>query len=128
MVALVAALALCAGACGDDSDDSSGDSGGSAAAPAPSTAFNDLSAALEAQGLTVAALKGDELHGAESGVKVSGSKSGTARLFSSQAKAKAYAGEVAKAGNEKTTTVGTVVVEAPTKDDVNYIVYAYEGG
>ena len=130
-LALIATLALCASACGGDDDDDaggSGDTGEAAAAPEASTAFDNLSAALEGQGLTVARVQGQALNGAESGVKVTGSKTGTGLLFSTQGKAEAYAEEVAKGGSDKTKTVGTVVFVAPTQDDANFFAFAYEGG
>ncbi len=128
VVALVAALALCAGACGGDDDDTSGDSGGSAAAPAPSRAFNDLSAALEAQGLVVVQLPKESRHGAEDGVKITGTKSGTGLLYSSKKQAQAYADDVANGGGGKTSIVGTVVFVAPTQEDADFFANAYEGG
>jgi hypothetical protein len=66
VLGLVAVLALSAGAWGGDDDDASsgsGGSGGEAAAPPPSTAFNDLTTALEGQGLVVAPLPKGSLDG-----------------------------------------------------------------
>ena len=85
---------LSAGACGGDDDDAStgSGSGGEAAAPPPSTAFNDLTAALEGQGLVVAPLPKGSLDGAQAGVKISGSEDGTGRSFASSTKAGAYKG------------------------------------
>jgi hypothetical protein len=91
---LLAVLVLSAGACGGDDDDAStgSGSGGEAAAPPPSTAFNDLTAALEGQGLVVAPLLKGSLDGAQAGVKISGSEDGTGRSFASSTKAGAYKG------------------------------------
>jgi hypothetical protein len=130
VVAAVAALSL--GACGGDDDSSSSSTttggGGGAVAPSPTNAFRDFRAAVEAQGMTVTALPADELHGAESGVKVTGSKSGTGLLFSNQSKADAYSKFVTKSGAAKTTTVGTVAFTADTKADADFFADAYEGG
>jgi hypothetical protein len=126
---MIATLALGASACGgDDDDDAGGGDTEAAAAPDASTAFDNLSAALEGQGLTVVRLRGEALKGAESGVKVTGDKTGTGLRFSTQAKADAYADEVTKSGSDKTKTVGTVVFAAPTQDDANFFAFAYEGG
>lgn len=129
VLGLVAVLALSAGACGGDDDDGSsgsGGSGGEAAAPPPSTAFNDLTTALEGQGLVVAPLPKGSLDGAEAGVKISGEKDGTGRSFASAAKAREYADGV-EAGGKKTTIVGTVVFAAPTQKDADFFADAYEG-
>ena len=126
VVALVAALALCAGACGDDRRRLGPGRRRRRRRAGPEQGVQRPVGRAGGPGPHRRGAEGGRAEGVR-GVKV-GSKSGTARLFSTQAKAKAYADEVAKAGDEKTATVGTVVVEAPTKDDVNYIVYAYEGG
>ena len=112
-------------ACGDDDDESAAGDSGAAEAPAPANAFGGLKTALEPQGYEVTRLSGDSLHGAEDGVKITGSKSGTGREFTTEEKAKAYAGGVA---GEKTTTVGTVVFQAPTQEDADFFADAYEGG
>ena len=126
---LILALALSSSACGDDDGDASGtDRSEVAVAPDPTDAFRDLRAALEAQGLVVTAVPKDSLHGAETGVSIAGSKSGTALLFSTEDKAKHYADEVAASGDDKTTVVGTAVFQAPTQDDANFFADAYEGG
>ena len=126
VLGLVAVLALSAGACGGDDDDGSSGSGsgGGAAAPPPSTAFNDLTTALEGQGLVVAPLPKGSLDGAEAGVKISGEKDGTGRSFASATKAREYADGVEARG--KTTIVGTVVFAAPTQKDADFFADAYE--
>jgi hypothetical protein len=125
---LLAVVALCAGACGGDDDDGSTGtgSGSEAAAPPPSTAFNDLTTALEGQGLVVAGLPQGSLDGAQAGVKISGEKQGSARSFASAAKAREYADQVG-AGGDKTTIVGTVVFAAPTQKDADFFADAYKG-
>jgi hypothetical protein len=131
VLGLIAAVAICIGGCGgdDDNDASSGaDTDDVAGAPAPADAFDDLSAALEAQGLVVAQLPKESRHGAEDGVKITGTKSGTGLLFSSEKQAQAYADDVASSGDGKTTTVGTVVFVAPTQEDADFFADAYEGG
>ena len=127
MLALIAAAALGVGACGDD-DDSDTDTGPAAVAPSPDDAFRGFSAAVEAQGMTVSDLPADELHGAEAGRRITGDKSGTALLFKTEGEAKDYADEVAQTGDDKTTTVGTVVFVAPTQADADFFADAYEGG
>jgi hypothetical protein len=124
---LIAAAVLCASACGDD-DDSDADTSAPAVAPAPDEAFRGFSAAVEAQGLSVSDLPADELHGAEAGRRITGDKSGTALLFKTEGEAKDYADEVAQSGDDKTTTVGTVVFVASTQADADYFAEAYEGG
>jgi hypothetical protein len=127
ILGLLTALALSAAACGDDEADStSSGAGGEAVAPPPSTAFNDLTTALEGQGLVVAKLPKASLDGAEAGVEISGDKSGSARSFSSKAKASQYADQVSADGDQ-TTIVGTVVLEAPTQADADFFADAYEG-
>jgi hypothetical protein len=131
VLGLIAAVAICVSGCGgdDDSDAASGaDTAEVADAPAPSKAFQGLSAALEAQGLVVSQLPKESRHGAEDGVKITGSKSGTGLEFSSEKQAQAYADEVASNGDGKTTTVGTVVFVAPTQADADFFADAYEGG
>jgi hypothetical protein len=129
LLGLVAALALSAGSCGgDDDDDAWGVCGWGdrVPPPPPSTAFNDLTTALEGQGLVVAPLPKGSLDGAEAGVKISGEKDGTGRSFASAAKAREYADGV-EAGGKKTTIVGTVVFAAPTQKDADFFADAYEG-
>jgi hypothetical protein len=123
---LIAAAVLCASACGDD--DSDADTSAPAVAPSPDEAFRGFSAAVEAQGLSVSDLPADELHGAEAGRRITGDKSGTALLFKTEGEAKDYADEVAQSGDDKTTTVGTVVFVASTQADADYFAEAYEGG
>ena len=48
-------------------------------------------------------------------------------LSATEAEAKKYADEVAKEG-DKTTIVGTVVLQAPTQDNADFFADAYEGG
>jgi hypothetical protein len=124
---LIAAAVLCASACGDD-DDSDADTSVPAVAPSPDEAFRGFSAAVEAQGLSVSDLPADQLHGAEAGRRITGDKSGTALLFKTEGEAKDYADEVAQSGDDKTTTVGTVVFVASTQADADYFADAYEGG
>lgn len=131
VLGLIAAVAICVSGCGgdDDSDAASGaDTAEVADAPAPTKAFQGLSAALEAQGLVVSQLPKESRHGAEDGVKITGSKSGTGLEFSSEKQAQAYADDVASNGDGKTTTVGTVVFVAPTQADADFFADAYEGG
>ena len=131
VLGLIAAVAICVSGCGgdDDSDAASGtDTAGAADAPAPSNAFGGMSAGLEAQGLVVAQLPKESRHGAEDGVKITGSKSGTGLLFSSEKQAQAYADDVASSGGGKTKVVGTVVFVAPTQADADFFADAYEGG
>jgi hypothetical protein len=126
---LIAAASTGVGACGDDDDDSasSGDTA-PAEAPAPTRAFGGLSTALEPQGYDVEQLPRQELGGAEDGVSITGSKSGTGHEFTTEEKAKDYAAEVKEGGSGKTTTVGTVVFQASTQDDADFFADAYEGG
>jgi hypothetical protein len=125
---LIAALTICLGACGGDDDSDAADTAGAAAVPAPKDAFGDLAGALEGQGLVVSSMPGDALHGAVVGVRITGHKSGTALLFSTEEKAKARSDVVDKAGDDSTTVVGTAVFQAPTQADVNFFADAYEGG
>ena len=128
VLCLAAAMALAVIGCGDDDDDNGAQEGSAsteAVAPPPESAFNDLEAALEAQGLVVSQLPKASLSGAETGVDISGSQSGSARSFASEAKANDYADEVAKEG-DKSEVVGTVAFQAPTQDDLDFIVDAYE--
>jgi hypothetical protein len=130
VLGLVAVLALSAGACGDDDDGStgsgSGGGGGAPPPPPPSTVFNDLTTALEGQGLVVGPLPKGSLDGAQTGVKISGEKDGTGRSFASATKAREYADRV-EAGDGKTTIVGTVVFAAPTQKDADFFADAYQG-
>jgi hypothetical protein len=131
VLGLIVAVTLSLSGCGDDDEGdatSGGDTGGVAAAPAPSDAFRDFSTAVEGQGLQVSQLPAASRHGAEEGLEITGSKSGTALLFSTEKEAQDYADEVAKGGSDKTKTVGTVVFVAPTQDDVDFFADAYEGG
>ena len=75
----------------------------------------------------VSRLGASSLDGAEVGVKVTGDKRGSARSFPTEAEAQEYADEVAKEG-DKTTIVGTVVLQAPTQDNADFFADAYEGG
>jgi hypothetical protein len=132
LVVVIAALSLSAGACGGDDDSSSSSTstgeGGGAVAPSKANAFGGFRAAVEAQGMTVTALPKDQLSGAESGVKITGSKSGTGLLFASETKAKNYSTFVSKSGSAKTAPVGTVVFTADTQADADFFASAYEGG
>jgi hypothetical protein len=131
LVAAIATLSVATGACGGDDSSSSSTTtgeGGGAVAPSPTNAFRDFRAAMEAQGMTVASLPQDKLSGAESGVKITGSKSGTGLLFGTQAKANDYAEFVSKSGTAKTATVGTVVFTSDTQANADFFASAYEGG
>ncbi len=130
VLGLIAAVAICVGGCGgdDDSDAASATDTAAADAPAPSNAFGGMSAGLEAQGFVVAQLPKESRHGAEDGVKITGTKSGTALLYSSEKQAQAYADDVASSGGGKTKVVGTVVFVAPTQEDADFFADAYEGG
>jgi hypothetical protein len=123
-------MAMSVGACGGDDDDAtagadSSGAGGDASAASPDTAFRNLATALAAQGLSVTRLPKASLDGAESGVAITGSKQGSARLFATEAKAQDYADEVAKTG-DKTTLVGAIVFQAPDQDDADFFADAYE--
>ncbi len=129
---LVAVMALCFSACGDDDDPSAsgqddGTATGEAEAPPATRAFGGLRQALEAQGLVVSELPKSSLEGAEEGVEISGDKAGSARLFSTEAQAKAYAGRASKQG-DATTVVGTVVFQSTTRANTQFFADAYEGG
>jgi hypothetical protein len=113
-------------ACGDDEATTTSGNGGSAV-PAADTAFDDLETALESQGLTVAKLPAASLSGAETGVDINGDKAGSARLFSSSAKADAYEKQAEKTG-DAATTVGTVVFQSASQEDADFFAQAYEGG
>jgi alkanesulfonate monooxygenase SsuD/methylene tetrahydromethanopterin reductase-like flavin-dependent oxidoreductase (luciferase family) len=131
VLGLIAAVAICVSGCGGDDDDdaaSGTDTAEVSGAPAPTQAFQGLSAALEAQGLVVSQLPKESRHGAEDGVKITGSKSGTGLLYSTEKQAQAYADQVASTGGGKTTIVGTVVFVAPTQEDADFFADAYEGG
>jgi hypothetical protein len=114
-------------ACGDDDEATTSSGDGGAAVPAAGTAFDGLKTALEGQGLTVANLPATSLNGAETGVDITGDKTGTARLFSSSAKAEAYAKQGEKTG-DATATVGTVVLQSASQEDADFFADAYEGG
>ena len=120
VVAVIATLSLFAGACGDDDDS------GGAVAPSPENAFGGLRTALEAEGMTVASLPKDQLSGAESGVEITGSRSGTGLLFGSEEEAEDYSDS--KSGSAKTARVGTVVFTADSQADADFFASAYEGG
>ena len=128
---LVAVMALCFSACGDDDDpsasgqDDSAATGGAEAPPA-TRAFGGLRQALEAQGLVVSELPKSSLDGAEEGVEISGDKAGSARLFTTEGQAKAYAARASKQG-DATTVVGTVVFQSTTGANTQFFADAYEG-
>ena len=126
LIAVILAAGSLLAACGDDDATTSGDAG-AAAVPAADTAFDGLKTGLEAQGLAVAKLPATSLDGAEAGVNITGDRTGTARLFSSSAKAEAYAKQDEKSG-ATTTTVGTVVLQSASQEDADFIAEAYEGG
>ena len=126
LIATILAAGSLLAACGDD-DATTSDDAGAAAVPAADTAFDGLKAALEGQGLAVENLPATALNGAETGVNITGDKTGTARLFSSSAKADAYAKQAEKNG-AATTTVGTVVLQSDSQDGADFFAEAYEGG
>jgi hypothetical protein len=128
ILGLVALMATSASACGSDDDEpkKASDAGGEAVAPPPATAFNDLTTALEGQGLTVTRVEKGSLDGAEAGVDIKGDKSGSARSFATASEAKDYADEASKDG-DKTTIVGTVAFRAGTQTDADFFAQAYEG-
>jgi hypothetical protein len=126
---LLAVMALTLVACGDDDDESANGAanGGTAAAvaPPPESAFDNLTTALEPEGMVVTQLRGTSLDGAEAGVSISGERSGSARSFATSGGAQDYADKVAMDGG-KTTIVGTVVFQAPTQEDADFFAAAYE--
>ena len=119
---LIAAAVVCASGCGDD-DESDADT----SAVDVAVLFVGTSSAVEAEGLVVSDLPADELHGAEAGRRITGSKSGTALLFKAGGEATDYADKVAQSGDDKTATVGTAVFVAPTQDDADFFADAYTG-
>ena len=130
VLGLMAITAMSPIACGDDDDETAtGTEGaaGEAVAPPPDRAFRGLSTALEPEGLEVARLAGAFLNGAQAGVRISGDRQGEARSFASETEAQEYSDEVENDG-DKTVIVGTVVIQAPTQDDADFIADAYEGG
>ncbi len=110
-------------ACGSDETTTGS---GPVAAPAPGTAFDAVTASLEGQGLAVSKLRASSLEGAETGISVSGDHSGSAFLFKSQQEADAYAKRAAKAG-DSTKVVGTVVFQADSQADADFLADAYDG-
>ena len=126
LIASILVVGSLLAACDDDDETTASDEV-PAAAPAADTAFDGLKTGLEAEGLVVADLPAASLNGAETGVNITGDKTGTARLFSSQAKAEAYAKQVEKSG-DATTTVGTVVLQSDSQEDADFFAEAYEGG
>jgi hypothetical protein len=127
VLGLFAVMAMSVGACGGDDDETTvgADSSGEASAAPPDSAFHILATVLEPQGLSVNPLPKASLKGAESGVAITGSKEGSARLFATKAEAQKYADEVAKDGN-KTTVLGSIVFEAATEADATFFADAYE--
>ncbi len=128
MVGVVLALAIGAAGCGGDDETSSaaGSAGASAGQPVdPQLA--DLAESLEGEGLDVAPLPTSSLDGAKAGVEISGSQSGTARIFSSKAEAQAYAEKVAKQSDQKTNVVVYAVFEGPTQQEADAFAHTYEG-
>jgi hypothetical protein len=127
VVGVVSGLAIAG--CGSDettTDSGSGTGAGdSAAAPAPATAFDAVTVALEGQGLAVSKLPPSSLDGAETGISVSGDHSGSALLFKSGQEAQAYSKQATKAG-DSTKVVGTVVFEADSQADADFLADAYE--
>ena len=82
---------------------------------------------MSLRAFSVANLPATSLNGAETGVDVTGDKTGTARLFSSSAKAEAYTTQAEETG-DATTTVGTVVLQSASQKDADFLADAYEGG
>jgi hypothetical protein len=130
ILALLAVIALTLVACGDDDDESANGAAtsgtGEAVAPPPESAFDNLTTALEPEGMAVTRLRGTSLDGAEAGVSISGERSGSARSFAASGEAQDYADRVAMDG-DKTTIVGTVVFQASTQEDADFFAAAYEG-
>jgi hypothetical protein len=124
---LVTVMAMSVGACGGDDDEATvgADSSGESSAAPPDSAFQGLATALEPEGLSVNPLPEASLKGAESGVAITGSKEGSARLFASQADAQDYADQVAKSG-DKTKVEGSLVFQAASEDDAVFFADAYE--
>ncbi len=60
-------------------------------------------------------------------MQISGDKAGSARLFSTEAEAKAYAARASKQG-DASTVVGTVVLQSATQANTQFFTEAYEGG
>jgi hypothetical protein len=129
ILVLLALMALTIVACGDDDDESTNGPATSgtaeAVAPPPESAFDNLTTALEPEGLVVRRLPKASLDGAEAGVSISGERSGSARSFATSAEAQDYADKVEMDG-DKTTIVGTVVFQAGTQDDADFFADAYE--
>jgi hypothetical protein len=129
ILVLLALMALTVFASGDDDDESTNGGAPSgtaeAVAPPPESAFDNLTTALEPEGLVVRRLPKASLDGAEAGVSISGERSGSARSFATSAEAQDYADKVAMDG-DKTTIVGTVVFQAGTQDDADFFADAYE--
>ena len=127
ILGLVALMATALTACGSDDDEPAvPDAGNGAVAPAPSTAFNTLSIALEGQGLVVSRLPRQSLQGAEAGVEIAGDKSGSARSFATGSEARRYADAASKDG-DKVAVLGTVVFQADTQANADFFAQAYEG-
>ena len=128
VLGLVALMVTSATACGSDDDESTtaSDAGSEAVAPPPATAFNNMTAALEGQGLVVTPTPKASLDGAEAGVEIKGDKSGQARSFATASEAQDYAKGASEAG-DKTTIVGTVAFRAGTQADADFFAQAYEG-
>jgi hypothetical protein len=127
ILCLAVVMAVSVGACGGDDDEATvgADSSGEASGAQPDSAFQSLATALEPQGLSVNPLPKASLKGAESGVSITGSKEGSARLFATTAEAQKYADGVEKDGN-KTTVQGALVFEAATQADAAFFADAYE--
>jgi hypothetical protein len=131
ILGLVVVMAVCLSACGDDDEPSASGQNDSSAtveaeAPPAARAFGGLREALEAQGLDVKELPESSLDGAEEGVGISGDKAGSARLFSTEADAKAYADQASEL-DDATTVVGTVVLQSTSQENTQFFVDAYEG-
>lgn len=128
MVGVVLALAIGAAGCGgDDETSSAGGSAGASAGQQVDPQLADLAESLEGEGLDVAPLPTSSLDGAKAGVEISGSQSGTARIFSSKAEAQAYAEKVAKQSDQKTNVVVYAVFEGPTQQEADAFAHTYEG-
>jgi hypothetical protein len=128
ILALLAVMALTLVACGDDDESENGATGSAnveAVAPPPESAFDNLTTALEPEGMVVTGLRGTSLEGAEAGISISGERSGSARSFATSGEAQDYADKVTMDG-DKTTIVGTVVFQAPTQEDADFFAAAYE--
>ena len=127
ILGLLAAMAISVGACGGDDDDatSGSDAGGETAEAPPEDAFRGLATALGDENIEVTPLPEASMNGAVAGVGITGAKQGSARLFTTAAKAQDYADEVTNNGT-KTKVLGALVFQAASQDDADFFADAYE--